>query len=131
MIEFVDIGPRFSNSILQALLVLIKRVPKKSENKLLIIGTTNCAKILKELEVVNSFNLAVHVPVLSKRDEILEVLKKYPGDKGAKIEIANNIPKIAIKKLMLILDMATHGEDNLTKEMFMSCYEAVINSDNF
>lgn len=41
LIEFIDIGPRFSNPILQALLVLIKKIPKDSENRLLIIGTTN------------------------------------------------------------------------------------------
>jgi len=29
IIEYVDIGPRFSNNILQALLVLIKKIPDK------------------------------------------------------------------------------------------------------
>ena len=29
LIEYVDIGPRFSNAILQALLILIKRLPDK------------------------------------------------------------------------------------------------------
>ncbi len=29
MLEFVDIGPRFSNVILQTILVLLKRIPPK------------------------------------------------------------------------------------------------------
>lgn len=49
IIEFIDLGPRFSNPILQALLVLIKKVPLKKENRLLIIGTTNSAQILESL----------------------------------------------------------------------------------
>ncbi len=51
LIEFIDIGPRFSNTILQALLVLIKKIPKKEDHRLLIIGTSNSAKILKDLEI--------------------------------------------------------------------------------
>ncbi len=52
IIEFIDIGMRFSNHILQSLLVLIKKVPRKENHKILIIGTTNLAKILKDLEII-------------------------------------------------------------------------------
>lgn len=41
IIEYIEEGPRFSNSILQALLVLIKKVPEKDFCKLLVIGTTS------------------------------------------------------------------------------------------
>ncbi len=41
LIEFIHIGPRFSNPILQALLVLIKKKPPHPERKLMIIGTTS------------------------------------------------------------------------------------------
>lgn len=47
LIEYVDIGPRFSNNILQALLILIKRLPDKQSNRLLLIGTTSSYAILK------------------------------------------------------------------------------------
>jgi len=45
LIEFIHIGPRFSNSILQSLLVLIKKRPP-ADKKLLIIGTTSMKRIL-------------------------------------------------------------------------------------
>ena len=38
LIEYVDIGPRFSNPLLQTLLILIKRLPSKSNCRLLLIG---------------------------------------------------------------------------------------------
>jgi vesicle-fusing ATPase len=46
IIEFIHIGPRFSNPILQALLVLIKKKPPNPERKLMIIGTTSMKSIL-------------------------------------------------------------------------------------
>lgn len=46
LIEFIHIGPRFSNSILQALLVLVKKKPPNHERKLMIIGTTSMKSIL-------------------------------------------------------------------------------------
>ncbi len=45
LIEFIHIGPRFSNSILQTLLVLIKKRPP-ADKKLLIVGTTSMKRIL-------------------------------------------------------------------------------------
>jgi len=46
-LEYVPIGPRFSNTVLQALLVLFKKRPPHNR-KLLIIGTTSNYSILKK-----------------------------------------------------------------------------------
>jgi vesicle-fusing ATPase len=57
LIEFIQIGPRFSNPILQALLVLIKKKPTNPDRKLMIIGTTSMKSVLHEMEVVDCFNV--------------------------------------------------------------------------
>jgi vesicle-fusing ATPase len=62
LLEFVHIGPRFSNTVLQTLLVLIKKKPPNAERKLLIIGTTSMKDILGELEVLSCFNTVLHAP---------------------------------------------------------------------
>ena len=41
LIEFIHFGPRFSNYILQALMVSIKKSPPDANRKLMIIGTTS------------------------------------------------------------------------------------------
>jgi vesicle-fusing ATPase len=41
LIEFIHFGPRFSNTILQALMVSIKKSPPDTNRKLMIIGTTS------------------------------------------------------------------------------------------
>lgn len=46
LIEFIHIGPKFSNHILQTLIVLIKKRPPNPDRKLLIIGTTSLLTIL-------------------------------------------------------------------------------------
>jgi hypothetical protein len=115
---------------LQVLLVLIKRIPKYTENKLLVIGTTSFGKVLKDLEVVGSFNIVINVPLLRRGDDILQVLMKYPGKNEDKKKIAVNIQDISVKKLLLIIDMACHGDGEITFDSFMECYEAIINSSN-
>ena len=53
LIEYVSYGPRFSAKVLDALTVLLKKIPEKEDGKLMIIGTTSKAVVLKELEIVN------------------------------------------------------------------------------
>ena len=73
LLEYVSIGPRFSNTILQALLVLLKRQPPKGR-KLLVLGTTSNALVMEEMEVAATFNVVLHVPKL-KESEIATVLQ--------------------------------------------------------
>ena len=39
--------------------------------------------------------------------------------------IAKSVSNIPIKRLLMILDMATHGKRTLDYAEFMSCYESV------
>lgn len=73
LLEYVSIGPRFSNIILQALLVLLKKQPPQGR-KLLVVGTTSNAAVMEEMEVASTFNVVLHVPKL-KETEIATVLR--------------------------------------------------------
>ncbi|CAB1337973.1 unnamed protein product [Coregonus sp. 'balchen'] len=55
LLDYVPIGPRFSNLVLQALLVLLKKPPPKGR-KLLIIGTTSRKDVLQEMEMLDAFS---------------------------------------------------------------------------
>ena len=72
LLDFVAIGPRFSNDILQTLLVLLKKVPPQP-GRLLIIGTTSAATVMHDMGVAAAFNFILHLPHLCK-DEIKSVL---------------------------------------------------------
>ncbi|XP_073008096.1 vesicle-fusing ATPase isoform X2 [Typha latifolia] len=67
LLEFVAIGPRFSNVISQTLLVLLKRLPPKGKN-LMVIGTTSEVGFLESLGICDAFSVTHHVPKLQKED---------------------------------------------------------------
>ena len=77
LLEFVHIGPRFSNAVLQALLVLIKKKPADPSRKLLIVGTTSMKDILGELEVVSCFNTVLKVPNVYSSQELTTILSNF------------------------------------------------------
>ena len=94
------IGPRFSNGILQTLLVLLKKQPPKGR-KLLVIGTTSVAAVMEDMEVTTTFNVVLHVPKL-KEMEIMAVLKAIkafaPDEVKPKREVSSYPP---LKPLVL------------------------------
>jgi len=118
LIEFVPLGPRFSNSLLQTLQVLIKRRPRAG-CKLLLYATTSSSELLQDMDLLNNFNVEVDVPWLDS-GEILRVL----GEKGVQSSHLATIQPmltttIGIKQLLLIAEMAKllgHGE--VTAESF-------------
>ena len=50
IIDYTPLGPRFSNMVLQTLLVLLKKAPPKNK-RLFIVGTTSIAHLLEDLQV--------------------------------------------------------------------------------
>lgn len=83
LLEFIHIGPRFSNTILQSILVLIKKRPP-ADKKLLVIGTTSMRRILQDLEVVDSFNTCLKVPLVSMEEEIIAIMNNFKCEGGDK-----------------------------------------------
>ena len=127
LIEFIHIGPRFSNPVLQALLVLIKKVPPYKNRRLLIIGTTSMSHILEELEVLEVFNVEHSLPIINKKEDILRTLEKYEGEESEKELIAESIQTIPIKYLLLTLQMTLQkGDGVLTHSVFQQCLKDVM-----
>ncbi|KNG73968.1 N-ethylmaleimide-sensitive fusion protein [Plasmodium falciparum IGH-CR14] len=75
LIDYTRIGPRFSNSILQAIMVLIKKKPKKENQKILIICTTSEYQFMKDVGLTKNFFVNIHVPLLSTSSSIKNVLQ--------------------------------------------------------
>eukprot|EP01102_Stenamoeba_stenopodia_P014537 TRINITY_DN4836_c0_g1_i1.p1 TRINITY_DN4836_c0_g1~~TRINITY_DN4836_c0_g1_i1.p1 ORF type:complete len:740 (-),score=208.35 TRINITY_DN4836_c0_g1_i1:138-2357(-) len=124
LLDYVPIGPRFSNAVLQTLLVLIKKVPT-DKRKLLVIGTTSNARILEEMEFMDAFNAVIRVPSVASGDEVKNVLKELNVFTPTELEIASNsiFGEIPIKKLLMITEMARQGEEGTRAERFIQCME--------
>jgi vesicle-fusing ATPase len=126
LIEYIKIGPRFSNLVLQTLLVYIKKIPPKkngSNNKLLIIGTTSIPERLEDLELTNAFNVRITINNLKKED-VMNVLNNYEGNHSDKEKITSLVGEVPIKQLLLMLEMSKQlSGGHLTYEAFTTAFE--------
>lgn len=110
LIEYVPIGPRFSNTVLQALFILLKRsLPKR--RKLLIIGTTSCRDVLDQMQLMSVFNTVIHVPSITRPAELIQVIKNLNKFEEQEIDfIESGIQEmninIGIKKLLSLVEMS-------------------------
>jgi vesicle-fusing ATPase len=125
LIEYIRIGPRFSNLLLQTLSVYIKKLPPKKGKKMLIIGTTSCADQLEELGLVQAFDRKIHIPNLTK-NEILNVLKNYECKSEDREKIANLVQNSPIKQLCFLIDRALQKNPVLMYENFASEYREYV-----
>lgn len=73
--EWVPIGPRFSNTVLQALMVLLKKQPPKGR-RLLVLVTTSERSVLQQLDLFTAFDSDIAVPNVSGPHELSHILQK-------------------------------------------------------
>uniref|UniRef100_A0A7N6AZV5 Vesicle-fusing ATPase n=1 Tax=Anabas testudineus TaxID=64144 RepID=A0A7N6AZV5_ANATE len=110
LLDYVPIGPRFSNLVLQALLVLLKKPPPKGR-KLLIIGTTSRKDVLQEMEMLDAFSTTIHIPNISRGEQLVEALELLGSfQEKERASIAKAVKGkglwIGIKKLLMLIEMA-------------------------
>ena len=78
ILGWAPIGPRFDNSVLQALMVQIKRRPPKGR-RLLILATTGEKMAMEQLNLFDTFNADIAVPTVGTYDELAHIME----DSGA------------------------------------------------
>ena len=106
LLEYVRIGPRFSNVVLQTLLVCVKKQPKAG-HKLVVVGTSSSAAVLEQLELLDVFNVALHVPRLTQL-EATTVLGQLGVPNVAEVAgvLGSLQEPVAVKKLLLVVEMS-------------------------
>lgn len=70
----MPIGPRFSNVVLQALMVLLGKRPPK-DKRLLILATTSNRLVLTDMGMQDSFGADIRVPPIDSLDQLEAVIK--------------------------------------------------------
>ncbi|CAN4097964.1 unnamed protein product [Withania somnifera] len=124
LLEYVAIGPRFSNLISQTLMVLLKRFPPKGK-KILGIVTTSEVSFLDSVGLCDAFSVTYHVPTLKTEDaeKVLQQLNVFSSnDVDSAVEALNDMP---IKKLYMVVEMAVQGENAGTAEAIYSGKEKI------
>lgn len=108
LMDFSQLGGRYSNSLLQALLVLVKRPPPEGK-KLLVIGTTSQFDIMDSLEVASCFSVKLQIPLVPA--ESLSHIARELNISFATVQdqqsCVNLFPRpLPVKQLLLIMEMA-------------------------
>ncbi|XP_064171108.1 vesicle-fusing ATPase-like [Anguilla rostrata] len=124
LLDYVPIGPRFSNLVLQALLVLLKKAPPRGR-KLLIIGTTSRKDVLQEMEMLDAFSTTIHIPNISSGEhlvEALELLGNFTDKERATIaqQVKGKRVWIGIKKLLMLIEMSLQMDQEYRVSKFLS-----------
>eukprot|EP00064_Thunnus_orientalis_P003586 superscaffoldBa00000299_g3596 len=124
LLDYVPIGPRFSNLVLQALLVLLKKPPPKGR-KLLIIGTTSRKDVLQEMEMLDAFSTTIHIPNISTGEQLvdaLELLGSFTDKERASIaqQLKGKRVWIGIKKLLVLIEMSLQMDADYRVSKFLS-----------
>ncbi|KAM9715486.1 vesicle-fusing ATPase-like [Menidia menidia] len=137
LLDYVPIGPRFSNLVLQALLVLLKKPPPK-ERKLLIIGTTSRKDVLQEMEMLDAFSTTIHIPNISGGEQLVEALELLDSfQEKERASIAKAVKGkslwIGIKKLVMLIEMAAQMDPDSRVTKFLSLLrdEGALGADKF
>jgi len=117
IIEYTPVGQRFSNSVLQTLLILIRKPPPVEGRRLLIIATTSISHLLDDLQLNEAFNVTLHVSCLQTPEEYRTVLRSVDNCSLSESdieELSSSISKpIGIKQLLMVLEMArSNGEED-------------------
>lgn len=137
LLDYVPIGPRFSNLVLQALLVLLKKPPPKGR-KLLIIGTTSRKDVLQEMEMLDAFSTTIHIPNISRGEQLVEALELLGSFQDVeRASIAKAVKGqslwIGIKKLLMLIEMSVQMDPGHRVSKFLSLLkdEGALGSDKF
>lgn len=84
ILDWVPIGPRFSNTVLSALRSLILRPPPNGKHRLLI-GTTSSRSTLQQLEIYDDFETEIPVPNVNTPQELGAILNDRSNFQGQDI----------------------------------------------
>ncbi|KAJ1373327.1 vesicle fusion factor [Parelaphostrongylus tenuis] len=133
LLDYSPVGPRFSNLVLQALLVMLNE-PPPADHRLLVLATSSNRAFLRELELINAFGHVIDVPALSTPAHIMHVL--YESDVFTERELqklnadlqnllSTQSCGIGIKRLLGLIDFCRKCEEGYRAQMMYSKIESI------
>jgi len=117
IVEWVPIGPRFSNAVLQALMVLLGKEPPKGR-RLLVLATTGERSVLQQLDLFTVFDSDIAVPNVSGYDELKHIVEqsdvfRTPDRAIAELRDVTGSESVGVgvKKILLGIETAKQDPD--------------------
>lgn len=137
IIDWVPIGPRFSNTVLQTVMVLLRKQPPKGR-RLLILATTTERSILKQLDVYHSFNSDILVPNVQTYDELAYILRETQAFPPPEVDRAlqgihelTQSEKIGVGIKKVLLGIGTAKQDTDAAGRFASVIARAMDEESY
>lgn len=127
LLDYVPVGPRFSNAILQTLQVCINRIPPNNRS-LLVLSTTSRRQLLDELDMADCFTAEVHVPQICSLESVFIVLSEMnlfseADQSSIKSELSKNgivSVSVSVKNLINLISLASQDHENGPRRFIQS-----------
>ncbi|KAK9479062.1 P-loop containing nucleoside triphosphate hydrolase protein [Lipomyces japonicus] len=108
LVDWVPIGPRFSNAVLQTLMVLMRKQPPKGR-RLLILATTTERSVLQQMDILDTFDAQIGVPNVSNIAELGYILSE--AEIYGKDKTKTHDGQVRIQQILSTLSEQTHTDD--------------------
>eukprot|EP00056_Hartaetosiga_gracilis_P003950 m.69745 g.69745 ORF g.69745 m.69745 type:complete len:768 (+) comp11645_c0_seq1:143-2446(+) len=139
LLDYSVLGNRFSNVVLQSLLVLFKKPPPQG-HKLFVVGTTSNHAVLELMGMTSVFSKVMTVDTLTEGHEIMRIIDELqPFDEteiescrkalshGSKLTLAHVGEEahlsIGVKKVYMLVEMARQAERDVADKFLESLYD--------
>ncbi|KAL3093763.1 hypothetical protein niasHT_027034 [Heterodera trifolii] len=115
LMDYSPIGPRYSNMVLQTLLVLLAKRPPQNQ-RLLVLATTSNEQFLYEADMLSVFSKVIRVEQLHTVNHVMAVLEEanvFSEEEIRQIEDelrSRDDVSIGIKRMLELLDFVKQSE---------------------
>ncbi|GAA6033283.1 hypothetical protein JCM8097_006668 [Rhodosporidiobolus ruineniae] len=128
ILDWVPIGPRFSNGVLQALMVLLNKRPPKGR-RLLILSTTANRSMLTEMDAMDAFATTLRVPAITTLSQLQAVLADVELFRSSQelqraIDLLRQAQldqegrlSIGVKRLLSLVEMCRQDQDSAVDKL--------------
>ncbi|WVQ76632.1 hypothetical protein IAR50_006305 [Cryptococcus sp. DSM 104548] len=128
LLDWNPIGPRFSNGVLQALVVLFGKRPPKGR-RLLILATTSNRSILSDMDVLSTFDTDIPIPPITSLKHVERCLREVQlfdnaEEQARAVGMLREVKfgqggtgemMVGVKKLLSMAEMARQDPDPAAK----------------
>lgn len=131
VLEYVPLGPRYSNVIYQSLSVLIGKVPPKG-HKLFVITTTSNRGLMNDLDLISLFDREIMVHPVESWESLERILKEFSLFSSGELQVLHAkiaqyrlVLEVGVKKIINFVELAMEESEidrvDVFFELLLSC----------
>lgn len=128
LIDYSPIGPRFSNHVLQALMVLLNKPPPHDGRRIFIIVTTSQPEFMEDCGLTGACQVSLSSPLARSQKSIQKILRESEVTRDFPREViadfVGRIPEpVGVKMLLQAAEMARQyaKSQELTSDLLLDC----------